>query len=71
MPGTASEATTQAQAEAQARAAGLGRAWAEHRADVEEAMAGLARLRGGFARPRDPAAEPTPAFRAPRGESGR
>jgi len=48
-----------------AEAAGLGRAWAEHRADVEEAAAAVARLRAGFARPQDPAAEPLPAYRAP------
>ena len=54
--------------EALARSAGLGRAWAEHRADVEEAVAAIARLRAGFARPADPAAEPLPAYRAPQGE---
>lgn len=58
MPDTASEA-------ALAEAAGLRRAWAEHRADVEEAIAAAARLRAGFARPADPAAEPLPAHRAP------
>src|SRR4051812_25107954 len=50
--------TSEATAQALAQAAGLDRAWAEHRADVEEAVAGLARLRAGLARPRDPAAEP-------------
>lgn len=49
-------------AEALARAVGLGRAWAEHRADVEEAIAAAARLRTAFARPADPAAEPIPAY---------
>jgi hypothetical protein len=46
-------------------AAGLQRAWADHRADVEEAIAAAARLRTGFTRPGDPAAEPLPAHRAP------
>jgi hypothetical protein len=53
------------QTAALARAAGLGMAWAGHRADVEEAVATAARLRTGFARPADPAVEPTPAHRAP------
>jgi hypothetical protein len=53
------------QTAALARAAGLDRAWAEHRADVEEAVAAAARLRTGFARPASPAVEPTPAHRAP------
>ncbi|MBV1799597.1 hypothetical protein [Siccirubricoccus sp. G192] len=53
------------QAAVLARAAGLDRAWAGHRADVEEAVAVAARLRTGFARPADPAVEPTPAHRAP------
>lgn len=48
-----------------AEAAGLQRAWAEHRADVEQAIAAAARLRTGFTRPADPAAEPLPAQRAP------
>jgi hypothetical protein len=48
-----------------AEAAGLQRAWAEHRADVEQAIAAAARLRTGFTRPADPAAEPLPAHRAP------
>ncbi|RAI58396.1 hypothetical protein [Roseicella frigidaeris] len=52
-----------------AEAAGLRRAWAEHRADVEQAIAAAARLRTAFARPADPAAEPLPAQRAP--EAGR
>ena len=48
-----------------AEAAGVQRAWADHRADVEQAIAAAARLRSGFARPADPAAEPMPAHRAP------
>lgn len=49
-------------AEALALAAGLDRAWADHRADVEEAIAAAATLRKAFARPADPAAEPIPAY---------
>jgi hypothetical protein len=52
-------------AEALALAAGLQRAWADHRADVEEAVAAAARLRTAFARPGDPTAEPMPAYAAP------
>jgi hypothetical protein len=48
-----------------ANAAGLGRAWQDHQADVEEAIALAARIRGAFTRPVDPAAEPTPAYAAP------
>jgi len=48
-----------------AETAGLQRAWADHRADVEAAIAAAARLRSGFTRPTDPAAEPLPAHRAP------
>ena len=48
-----------------AESAGLHRAWADHRADVEQAIAAAARLRTGFTRPADPAAEPLPAHRAP------
>ena len=48
-----------------AEAAGLRRAWADHRADVEQAIAAAARLRTGFTRPADPAAEPLPAHHAP------
>jgi hypothetical protein len=48
-----------------AEAAGLQRAWADHRADVEQAIAAAAKLRTGFARPADAAAEPLPAHRAP------
>jgi len=46
-----------------AKAVGLERAWAEYPADVEEALANAARIRGGFARPATPTAEPTPAYR--------
>jgi hypothetical protein len=49
-------------AEALALAAGLQRAWADHRADVEEAVAAAAKLRTAFARPADPAAEPAPPY---------
>ena len=48
-----------------AEAAGLQRAWQDHRADVEEAAALAARFRGAFTRPMDPAAEPMPAYAAP------
>jgi hypothetical protein len=54
-----------------AKAAGLDKAWAEHRADVEEAISNAARIRGGFARPVAPSAEPTPAYRAPRTEASK
>ena len=58
--------------EALARAAGLGRAWEDHRADVEEAIAAVASLRAGFTRPAEPGAEPTPPYRLPAAtESGR
>jgi hypothetical protein len=62
---------TEAAAEALARAAGLEKAWAEHRADVLEAIEAARKLRGSFARPADPAAEPTPAYRAPMREGAR
>jgi hypothetical protein len=48
-----------------ARAAGLSRAWAEHRADVEEAIAAAQRMKASFARPTAPEAEPMPAYAAP------
>jgi hypothetical protein len=48
-----------------AKAAGLDRAWQDHRADVEEAIALAARFRDAFARPASPAAEPMPSYRAP------
>jgi len=51
--------------EAQAHDAGLHRACAEHRADVEEAAAAATAMRAGFTRPTDPAEEPLPAWRAP------
>jgi hypothetical protein len=52
-------------AEALARAAGLDRAWADHRAGVEEAIAGAAKIRSAFTRPAAPEAEPMPPYRAP------
>jgi hypothetical protein len=64
-PATPQEDRQEEQTAALARAAGLGTAWAEHCADVEEAVATATRLRTGFARPADPAVEPTPAHRAP------
>ncbi|WP_043362588.1 hypothetical protein [Belnapia sp. F-4-1] len=48
-----------------AEAAGLDRAWQDHRADVEEAIALAARFRDAFTRPTSSAAEPTPPYRAP------
>lgn len=51
--------------EALALAAGLRVAWERHRADVEEAIAGMAALRASFSRPADPAAEPAPPYAAP------
>lgn len=45
-----------------ARAAGLGRAWAEHRAEIAEAIAGVAKLRAAFDRPADPTVEPVPSY---------
>ena len=51
-----------------ALAAGLDRAWADHRADVEEAIAAARRMRTGFARPAAPEAEPMPAYSAPEAE---
>lgn len=53
-----------------ASAAGLQRAWADHRADVEEAIAAARKMRDSFARPTDPAAEPMPAYRAPTAAKG-
>ena len=53
------------QDEALARAAGLDRAWDDHREEVREAIAAVAKLRAAFARPQDPAAEPLPAYAAP------
>ena len=57
-------------ARALAEAAGLRRAWAEHRADVEEAVDGLVALRAGFRRPTDPAAEPSPPYAVPAARRG-
>lgn len=51
--------------EALALAAGLARAWADHRADVEEAIAAAHRMRANLARPTVPEAEPMPAYAAP------
>lgn len=45
--------------------AGLARAWADQRADVEEAIAAAQRMRASFARPTAPEAEPMPAYAAP------
>lgn len=53
------------EAETLAKAAGLHRAWRDHRADVEEAIVLAARFRDAFARPSSPAAEPTPPYRVP------
>jgi hypothetical protein len=52
-------------AEALAEAAGLRRAWVEHRADVEEAVAAVAVLRAALSRPADPTAEPAPPYAMP------
>ena len=52
-------------AETLAKDAGLDRAWQDHRADVEEAIALAVLFRNAFTRPTSPAAEPTPAYRAP------
>ena len=75
MPATPpSDGAEEAAARTLAEAAGLRRAWAEHRAEVEEAVASLAALRAGFSRPSDPAAEPAPPYAAPaarRGGGGR
>lgn len=53
-------------AEVLARAAGLQRAWQDHRKDVADAIASVQKLRAGFAAPRDPAAEPMPPYAAPK-----
>ena len=45
-----------------AKAAGLDRAWRDHQADVEEAIASVAKLRAGFPRITDATKEPTPAY---------
>jgi hypothetical protein len=57
--------------EALAAAAGLHLAWERHRDDVREAIRGMAALRAGFARPTDPAAEPSPPYAAPGGGAPR
>lgn len=56
--------------DALAEAAGLRVAWAEHRGDVLEAIRSMSALRAGFARPADPAAEPSPPYAAPAGAQG-
>ena len=48
-----------------AKAAGLDRAWQDHRADVEEAITLAARFRDAFIRPADHTAEPMPSYAAP------
>ena len=53
-----------------ATAAGVQRAWAAYPADVSEAIAIAARLRGGFSRPTSHAVEPTPAHAAPASRTG-
>ena len=58
------------EAETLAKAAGLDRAWRDHRADVEEAIALAARFRDSFTRPSSAAAEPTPPYRAPSQPAG-
>jgi hypothetical protein len=65
MPATRGPESEATAAKALADAAGLRRAWAEHRAEVEEAVSGLAALRASFSRPADPAAEPAPPYAAP------
>jgi hypothetical protein len=62
-------------AETLAKAAGLDRAWRDHQADVEAAIASVAKLRAGFPRTTDATREPSPAYRAvgpiqPYGPSG-
>ena len=58
-----------------AKAAGLDRAWRDHQADVEEAIASVAKLRAGVPRITDATREPSPAYRVvgpiqPSGPSG-
>ncbi len=65
IPRSADDAENPTTAETLAKAAGLHRAWAEHRAEVEEAVAGLSALRTAFTRPADPAAEPAPPYTVP------
>ena len=52
-------------AETLALQAGLQIAWRDHPDDVREAIAHARKLAGAFARPTDPAAEPTPPYAAP------
>ncbi|GAA0598159.1 hypothetical protein GCM10009416_40480 [Craurococcus roseus] len=51
--------------EALAEAAGLRLAWNRHRADMLDAIRRMDALRGSFARPADPAAEPSPPYALP------
>ncbi len=53
--------------EALARAAGLDRAWQNHRADVLDALATLARHKHNLPRVKDETVEPVPAWTAPTG----
>ena len=45
--------------------AGLEKAWANHRADVIAALAGLEAHRANLPRTRDPAVEPIPSYSLP------
>ena len=45
--------------------AGLTKAWANHRADVLAALAGMAAHQANVPRARDPAVEPVPAYSLP------
>ncbi len=55
--------TATADAATLAKAAGLDGAWRDHQADVEAAIASVARLRAGFPRSSDATREPMPAYR--------
>ena len=55
-------------AEILANAAGLQKAWANHRADVLDALATLAAHQRNLPRASDPAVEPVPAYRLERGK---
>ena len=59
------ENTTKAEqtAEALAHAAGLDKAWANHRADVLDALATLARHKQNLPRTTDETVEPVPPYR--------
>ena len=52
-------------AETMALQAGLQIAWRDHPDDVRDAIAHARRLASAFARPADPATEPTPPYAAP------